>query len=1039
MTTDTITSHRYSVYLQNGGAYGDPVTIASGVHVEQVTAFDTWTIDNHGSIGGSYHYHAAVALLQGGTLINEAGGVISGYYAGLVGNGTNTIDNSGLIVGSADYGVLLIGDAAVTNASTGTIIGHGPSAALGIYRGSFATVENAGSISSDGKAVYLGGSIANRLILDAGASFNGSVAALATAANTIELTSGAATGTLAGVGTEYIGFQTITIDHGASWNIGAISVAETVINAGTVGGIELDAGGAVTNQAGATISSAGTGIIAQSPSTVDNLGLIQGGSAGAGVYLYGTLTNASTGTITGEKYGVTGTASLVNAGTIQGTGTNGVGVELHNAASVTNAASGHILGTHIGLYEHGDGTIHNAGLIGGSAGFGVQLGNGGTIVNQAGATITGLTGVSALYGAIDNSGIITGTGTAFGSAGVNIFKGTVTNEAGGTISAAGYYGVTMYRSTLVNAGTIENSFSQGAGVFFNGGGALTNAAGALITGHRGIATNGFGTIDNFGTITGAQYGIVLNGGGVVLNAAGGTIAGIEGGHLTLTNAGAIGANSNGIALLAGDATVVNTGVISGGTGGAAVLYGHNDVVENRGTIVGNLYFEGSQTNRLILGVGSVFEGTAIAFASTGGSTIELVASAAATGTLSGLGSQFSGFHTVTIDSNAAWDIGGAISGFYGVAIDGFNNHDRLDLTNLAYAAGGTATLNGSNKLVISEGGTAVATIQLDASVTGEMFKLVDDGHGGTYVEENDYAAACYLRGTRIRTPTGERPVEDLRIGDLIAIAGGGALPLKWIGRRSYREWLAVGNADVQPVLFKAGSLAARVPARDLYVSPEHAMFLDGMLIPACHLVNGVSILKTEGMEDVEYFHLEFERHAVIFAEGATAESFVDDDSRMLFHNAEEYRRLYPDEPLRAPAEFCAPRVDAGPALATLQRALAARAARLRPDGKLDAAPARRGYLDRATRSELNGWAAGEGGPAALAIVVNGAVIGRTLADGHRPDLAAAGVGDCGFRFVLPQALSPELGHRIEVRRESDWSLLAGAPVTLSPSKAVPAG
>jgi hypothetical protein len=51
------------------------------------------------------------------------------------------------------------------------------------------------------------------------------------------------------------------------------------------------------------------------------------------------------------------------------------------------------------------------------------------------------------------------------------------------------------------------------------------------------------------------------------------------------------------------------------------------------------------------------------------------------------------------------------------------------------------------------------------------------------------------------------------------------------------------------------------------------MFLDDVLVPAQHLVNGVSILKVEGVEEIEYFHLEFDRHAVIYAEGAAAESF----------------------------------------------------------------------------------------------------------------------------------------------------------------------
>src|SRR5262249_6879595 len=153
----------------------------------------------------------------------------------------------------------------------------------------------------------------------------------------------------------------------------------------------------------------------------------------------------------------------------------------------------------------------------------------------------------------------------------------------------------------------------------------------------------------------------------------------------------------------------------------------------------------------------------------------------------------------------------------------------------------------------------------------------------------------FCRGTRIRTPKGEVAIEALEIGDLVAVAGGPALPLKWIGRRSYRDWQAAGKPEVQPGLFKAGSLADHIPARDLRASREHAMLLNGVLVPARHLVNGVSILKLEDMEQIDYFHLELERHAVIFAEGAAAESFADDDSRAAFHNADEYRALYPSE------------------------------------------------------------------------------------------------------------------------------------------------
>jgi O-antigen biosynthesis protein len=71
--------------------------------------------------------------------------------------------------------------------------------------------------------------------------------------------------------------------------------------------------------------------------------------------------------------------------------------------------------------------------------------------------------------------------------------------------------------------------------------------------------------------------------------------------------------------------------------------------------------------------------------------------------------------------------------------------------------------------------------------------------------------------------------------------------------------------------------------------------------------------------------LEFDAHAVIFAEGAPAESFVDDESREMFDNAAEFRRRYPSA-VRTSARFCAPRVEDGWELQDVRRRLAERAA-----------------------------------------------------------------------------------------------------------------
>ncbi|HEX4507613.1 MAG TPA: Hint domain-containing protein, partial [Alphaproteobacteria bacterium] len=788
----------------------------------------------------------------------------------------------------------------------------------------------------------------------------------------------------------------------------------------------------VTNETGGTITGAQYGVRVFESGTVVNYGTIKG-TAQDGVALNdgGTLTNGAGARIQGKFFGVDagGAATIDNAGTITATTNNqGQGVKLAAGGQLTNESGGLIQGKYAGVSAYQGATVINHGSIastnaGDNHAVGVNLGGGGTLINDG--SIGGYSGVYIL-----------------GSDG-----DTVTNAAGGVIAGSAYGITTSFSSgpaTIDNSGTIIGASNDG--VFLFDGGTVTNAAHGTITGgSAGISGFGSGplSIGNAGTIQStadSDYGVnisaadnTLNNTGLIL---GGNGADLAGNSATVDNSGtivgtwashyAVGINMNAASnLLVNE----NHGTIIDAYGVGVVFGGTYATLENAGTIEGAAGIDavqmfGATTNRLIIDPGAVFSGEVFAstYFSTTANTIELK-EGGQVGTLSGLGSEYVGFQTVAIDGGAAWDVAGTAIYFDGVTIQGFNSHDQLDLMGLTYGPGGTAILNDSDQLVITEGSSSV-TIQMDSGVSGDLFKLVDDGHGGTYVEEDDFTP-CYLKGTLIRTADGDVPVERLRIGHWVVTTTGEALPIKWIGRRSYRDWLAVGNDDVQPILFTAGSIADGIPARDLCVSPEHAMLLDGVLVPARHLANGVSIRKVAGMDEIDYFHLEFDRHVVIFAEDAPAESFVDDDSRMLFHNADEYRRLYPDEPRRQ-VEFCAPRVEAGPALAALHRALAARAQHLRAGGA--AAPwGRRGKVEIATSRLIAGWAfsGADAGPVTLAVLVNGAVVGRAVADRYRADLKAAGIGDGrhGFRFVLPKGLVGGIGHKVEIRREIDWSLL----------------
>jgi len=153
---------------------------------------------------------------------------------------------------------------------------------------------------------------------------------------------------------------------------------------------------------------------------------------------------------------------------------------------------------------------------------------------------------------------------------------------------------------------------------------------------------------------------------------------------------------------------------------------------------------------------------------------------------------------------------------------------------------------------------------------------------------------CFLTGTGIATANGDVAVEDLARGDFLLTPSGSTVPIRWIGRQTVSTRFAAAER-LTPVRIRAGALSQGLPTRDLTLTADHALLIDGLLINAGALVNGTSIafvpLSDLG-DSYTVYHIETETHDVILAEGVPAETYIDYIGRQAFDNYDEYVALY---------------------------------------------------------------------------------------------------------------------------------------------------
>ena len=153
---------------------------------------------------------------------------------------------------------------------------------------------------------------------------------------------------------------------------------------------------------------------------------------------------------------------------------------------------------------------------------------------------------------------------------------------------------------------------------------------------------------------------------------------------------------------------------------------------------------------------------------------------------------------------------------------------------------------------------------------------------------------CFLKGTKIRTTEGERKIENLAVGDLLPTLFGGVRPIQWVARYGYKKsdpakpWAGYAR----PVRIARSALARGVPHADLLVASWHALFIDGVLVPARDLINGttITLYAADEFDELQFFHIKLEAHDVIYAEGAQCETLLTVSETA--SNFAEYYRMY---------------------------------------------------------------------------------------------------------------------------------------------------
>jgi len=633
------------------------------------------------------------------------------------------------------------------------------------------------------------------------------------------------------------------------------------------------------------------------------------------------LSIAAAGSITPQAAGASaiyGPASLlaplvVNAGLVSGaqgaaatTGeTGGTGIALLSTAAVTNR------GTITGGGGGAGGTATSYGQ-GGAGGLGVDLASGGSLYNYGriagGAGGTGYSGGAGGWGAyvngnatILNDGVITGGAGAAGTGQAYGIEPPVSGAGGDGVLVIGNALIENFATIMGGQGGPDTGGGQ-AGIYVGGDATIVNAA--TVTGGAGGVGGGNGGV---GVETGAP-GLVIN------------EAVIKGGNVNGGGAGGL-VFSGGSGVVMHGGVLINDGYIgdgasTGGLPGYPAVYMTNGTVINAGTIAGGVSLSGVST---FIDQGGQVTGGITADATYGG---VLVLAGTTASEIGYIGAAVKYFTTIDFAAGSTWTLYGTPAGLdSGQTISGFAASDSI----VMYGTfGGSPTFVEGIGLELTTAGSTI-TLDITGNFTSGDFDVTTSGLTTTITL--DHTVPCFAAGTHILTPRGDIRVENLAVGDIVITKDGEDIPIAWIGHRQLNLSRHPNPEKVQPIRIAASAFQNGVPARDLILSPDHALYLSGCLIPAKALVNGANIVQLNRAQ-ITYYHIELAHHDIIFAEHTAVETYLDTGNRAAFQNTRPVTTLHPDfmQHLRE-SRSCAPFIGSGPIPAS-HRARALRRAAL---------------------------------------------------------------------------------------------------------------